>query len=169
MSQMPFGRGRSFGIMGIEFMNQNNQITAETKLYGFIAQEAHSNRLSVTVNKLFKENSINAMVIPMNIRPDDIAFTISQMRSSKLNGALISSEYQESAFALIDTPSDTVQEHGICDCILIEEGLLYGDLIMPRALEKFAERDDFQDDIALRAMCHYFYELITGEDNDKKR
>jgi shikimate 5-dehydrogenase len=142
-------------------MNNDNSITTETLLYGFIAENAHSNRFSVTVNKLFKTNAVNAMVIPMNIRPDDVAFTISQMRSSKLNGALISSEYQEEAFDLLDTMSDLVQESGYCDFIRIENGKLMGELIAPSALEKFAEM--FEDDIALNALSHYFYELITGE------
>lgn len=149
-------------------MNNDNAITVETKLYGYIAEEAHSNRFSAIVNTLFKENGVNAMVIPMNIRPDDAVFTISQMRSSKLNGAVISSEYQEVAFSLVESASSVAREEGYCDCIFIENGNLFGDLIMPRALEKFAERSDFEDDIALRAMCHYFYELTTGE-NDEKR
>lgn len=149
-------------------MNNDNAITVETKLYGYIAEEAHSNRFSAIVNTLFKENGVNAMVIPMNIRPDDAVFTISQMRSSKLNGAVISSEYQEVAFSLVESASSVAREEGYCDCIFIENGNLFGDLIMPRALEKFAERSDFEGDIALRAMCHYFYELTTGE-NDEKR
>lgn len=144
-------------------MNNDNAITTETALYGFIGEVAHSNRFSVTVNALFKENSVNAMVIPMNIRPDDVAFTISQMRSSKLSGAVISTEYQEEAFALADHHSKAAEENGICDFIRIENGELFGDLITPAALEKYAERDDFQDNIAMRALCHYFYDLITGE------
>jgi hypothetical protein len=43
------------------------------------------------------------------------------------------------------------------------EGKLIGELIMPSALEKFAQSDDFQDDIALNSMTRYFYELTTGE------
>lgn len=142
-------------------MNNDNAITTETLLYGFIAENAHTNRFSVTVNKLFKANGVNAMVIPMNIRPDDVAFTISQMRSSKLNGALVSSEYQEEAFDLLDTRSNLVEESGYCDFIRIQNGKLFGELITPAALEKFAEK--FEDDIALNALSHYFYELTTGE------
>lgn len=142
-------------------MNNDNSITVETKLFGFIAQEAHSNRFSVSVNKLFKTSGVNAMVIPMNIRPDDLAFTISQMRTSKLNGAVISTEYQEEAFDLLDSRSGEVEGSGICDFIRIENGMLLGELIMPVALEKFAE--SYNEDIALQSLCRYFYELTTGE------
>lgn len=141
-------------------MNNDNSITAETVLYGFIGEEAHSNRFSVTVNKLFKENGVNAMVIPMNIRPDDVGFTISQMRSSKLSGAVISSEYQSEAFALVDSFSDIAKEYEICDLIRIENQKLVGDVIIHAALEKYAENGAFQDNIAMRSLCQYFYDLI---------
>jgi len=144
-------------------MNNDNAINVETKLYGFIAENAHSNRFSVMVNKLFKSSSINAMTIPMNIRPDDVAFTISQMRSSKLNGAVIGTEYQEEAFGLLDHASVLAQESGYCDFIRIVNGELIGELIMPMALEKFAQSGAFEDDIAQNSLCHYFYELTTGE------
>ncbi|HEX5709953.1 MAG TPA: hypothetical protein VFX68_01300 [Sulfuricurvum sp.] len=144
-------------------MNDDNSITTQTLLYGFIAENAHSNRFSVTVNKLFKGNDVNAMCIPMNIRPDDVAFTISQMRSSKLSGALISREYQEEAFALLDGASALAEESGYCDFIRIVNGELIGELIMPMALEKFAQSEAFEDDIALNSLCHYFYELTKGE------
>jgi shikimate 5-dehydrogenase len=144
-------------------MNDDNSITTQTLLYGFIAENAHSNRFSAIVNKLFKGNSVNAMCIPMNIRPDDVTFTISQMRSSKLNGAMISTEYQEEVFGLLDHASALVQDHGYCDFIRIVNGELIGDLIMPMALEKFAQSDAFEDDIALNSLCHYFYELTKGE------
>lgn len=147
-------------------MNNDNSITTETLLYGFIAENAHSNRFSVMVNKLFKSNGINAMAIPMNIRSDDVTFTISQMRSSKLSGAIISTEYQEEAFALLDRASVMSEEHGYCDFIRIVEGELIGELIMPMALENYADSEAFSDDIALNSLTHYFYELTTGEKND---
>lgn len=145
-------------------MNNDNTITVATKLYGYIAENAHSSRFSVTLNKLYKENGCDAMMIPMNIRPDDVAFTISQMRSSKLNGAVIASEYQEEALGLVDEATAMAQESGYCDCIMINEGRLIGDLITTRALERYADRSDFEDEIAMRSQCHYFYDLTTGEE-----
>lgn len=147
-------------------MNDDNSITVETALYGYIAEEAHSNRFCAIVNKLFKGNNVNAMAIPMNIRPDDVTFTISQMRGSKLSGAVISMEYQEEAFGLLDNASAMAQEAGYCDFIRIVDGKLIGELIMPTALEKFAQSDEFQDDIALNSITRYFYELTTGEHNE---
>lgn len=147
-------------------MNDDNSITVETALFGYIAEEAHRSRFCAIVNKLFKGNNVNAMAIPMNIRPDDVTFTISQMRSSKLSGAIIAMEYQEEAFGLLDSAHVAANEAGYCDFIRIVDGKLIGELIMPLALEKFAQSDEFQDDIALNSMTRYFYELITGECNE---
>lgn len=146
-------------------MNNDNSITVESKLYGYIAENAHSNRTSVTLNKLYKENNINAMMIPMNIRLDDVVFTISQMRHSKLNGALIASEYQEEAYALLDRASVRASEAGYCDYIKIVDGRLIGDLIIPYALEHYSE--NFDNEIALESLCHYFYDLTTGENDEQ--
>ena len=168
MSSMPTGGRRSYGIVGIEFMmNNDNSITVETKLFGFIAEEAHSNRFSSMVNKLFKENGVNAMVIPMNIRIDDVTFTLSQMRHSKLSGAIIGSEYQSDAMSIVDSASDDAKAQGLIDLIWIEEGRLHGELIMPEALKRYAESSDFADEIALRSHCRYFYDLIQGEKNER--
>jgi shikimate 5-dehydrogenase len=148
--------------MGVEFMmNNDNSITVETLLYGYIAENAHSSRFSAVSNKLFKESGVNAMIIPMNIRPDDVAFTISQMRSSKLSGAVIANEYQEEAYTLLDGATDAAKVQGYCDLIRIEEGKLIGDLITPSALERYA--DAFDEDVALMAATRYFYDLITEE------
>lgn len=144
-------------------MNDDNSITVETALFGFIAEEAHSNRFSVTVNKLFKSSGKNAMVIPMNIRPDDVTFTVSQMRNSKLNGALIAPEYQEEVFGLLDLATPVCADTGLCDYVRVEENKLIGDYIINQALEAYADNESFKDEIAMHAMCHYFYELTTGE------
>jgi shikimate 5-dehydrogenase len=142
-------------------MNNDNSITAETQLFGYIAENAQSSRFATVTNKRFKENGVNAMVIPMNIRPDDVAFTVSQMRSSKLTGAVIGNEYQEEAFALLDEATVASAAERYCDFIRIEGGRLIGYLITPAALEKYAE--EFAEDIALMATSRYFYELVTGE------
>lgn len=144
-------------------MNNDNSITAETKLYGFIAEEAHSNRFSSMVNTLFKADGINAMVIPMNIRPDDLVFTVSQMRHSKLSGAIIGSEYQGEVLVLMEVLSKGADEAGLVDFIRIENNVLFGDLITPMALDAYAENEEFKDNIALRSLCRYFYDLIRGE------
>ena len=57
--------------MSIETMNEHNGIGRQTSLYGYIAEEAQQNRLSVSMNRLLKRADDDAMIIRMNIHEDD--------------------------------------------------------------------------------------------------
>ena len=74
-------------------MNNENQISKKTKLFGYIGEHAGVSRFSALLNKAFKINSDDAMMIPMNIREDDFFFTLSNMKKSHVDGAIISNEY----------------------------------------------------------------------------
>jgi shikimate 5-dehydrogenase len=115
-------------------MNQSNQIGANTKLFGFIAEKAQSDRFSVMLNKMFKANRDDAMMIPMNIREDDLYFTVSNMRKSQLMGAAIGVEYQKAVVEILDSRSDLVVKCGFCDTISVKNGMLHGDVRSADAL-----------------------------------
>ncbi|MHC3994253.1 hypothetical protein ACXWTF_05445 [Thiomicrolovo sp. ZZH C-3] len=121
-------------------MNEANQITQVTKLYGFIAEEAQQNRFAVTLNKRFKAGGDDAMMIPMNIRPDDFYFTLSNMKQSHVNGAVIASEYQEQVLEIVDAASELCERTGICDTVVVGNGQMHGELLLPVALKMMAEK-----------------------------
>ena len=58
-------------------MNESNQISKQTTLFGYIGEHAGVSRFSTLINKKFKENGDDVMMIPMNIRGDDLYFTVS--------------------------------------------------------------------------------------------
>ena len=109
-----------------ETMNANDEIQPHTKLYGLIAEHASPNRLFVMFNKIIKENSVDAMMIPMNIREDDFYFTLSNMKKSHVNGAYIADEYQEEAVAILDEADEFVQVYNRCDFVVREGEKLIG-------------------------------------------
>ena len=115
-------------------MNEANQIGVTTKLFGFIAEKAQSNRFSVTLNKTFKANGDDAMIIPMNIREDDLYFTVANMRNSQLSGAAIGAEYQKEVLEILDTQSELVEKSGYCDTVIVNEGKLHGDITSAKAV-----------------------------------
>jgi shikimate 5-dehydrogenase len=115
-------------------MNQSNQISAKTKLFGFIAEKAQSDRFSVMLNKMFKANGDDAMMIPMNIREDDLYFTVSNMRKSQILGAAIGVEYQKEVVEILDSRSDLVAACGYCDTVSVKNGTLHGDVRSADAL-----------------------------------
>ncbi len=115
-------------------MNEANQIGRRTKLFGFIAEEAQQNRLSVSVNRLFKAAGSDAMMIPMNIRKDDFFYTLSNMRDAQLSGAFIGAEYQKEAAQIVDSRSALSELCGACDVVLVKDKKLIGDFISAEAL-----------------------------------
>ncbi len=118
-------------------MNNANQISRQTKLFGFIGEEAGVNRFSAVINKMFKANSDDAMMIPMNIREDDLYFTVSNMKKSHLNGAVISSEYVNDILEILDDASDIVKRSGMCDIVFKEGEKLRGDIFSIRVLTEY--------------------------------
>lgn len=115
-------------------MNSGNEISHHTKLYGFIGESAGQSSISAMLNKLFKANNKDAMMIPMNIREDDLYFTVANMKKSHVNGALISREYIKNVVEILDDASEAVKISGMCDMVLRDGQKLVGDVITPLAL-----------------------------------
>lgn len=115
-------------------MNDANEIDNQSLLFGFLAEYAQQNRFSVTLNRYFKEHNDNAMCIPMNIRPDDIYFTVAGLREAKLNGVALGSEYVEGVVEQLNHLSDEVKACGFCDTIIVKDKELYGEVASGRAV-----------------------------------
>ena len=116
----------SENMQAIDTMNAKDEIQKQTKLFGLIAEHASPNRLFVMLNKIIKEEGVDAMMIPMNIRADDFYFTLSNMKKSHVNGAYIASEYQESAVELLDEADEFVQVYNRCDFVVRQGEKLIG-------------------------------------------
>jgi len=115
-------------------MNNNDEIKPQSKVYGFLAEQAQQNRFSVVMNSMFKSSGIDAMIIPMNIRPDDFFYTVSGLRSAKLQGVVIAPEFRHDALELCDVKSSDVTVCGFCDILSVKESKLYGDIFIGRAI-----------------------------------
>lgn len=115
-------------------MNNANEISRQTKLFGFIGEEAGVSRFSAIMNKKFKANSDDTMMIPMNIREDDLYFTVSNMKKSHVNGAVISNEYVHKIVDILDEASSLVKRSGMCDIVFKEDEKLRGDIFSTRVL-----------------------------------
>ena len=115
-------------------MNDDNLIDNQSLLFGFLAEYAQQNRFSVTLNRYFKEHGDNGMCIPMNIRPDDIYFTVAGLREAKLNGVALGSEYVEGVMEQLNHKSAEVEACGFCDTIIVKDKELYGEVATGRAI-----------------------------------
>ncbi|MDY0234340.1 MAG: hypothetical protein RBS11_09940 [Sulfurimonas sp.] len=115
-------------------MNSANAISKQTKLFGFVGEHAGVSRFSAVTNKMFKANGDDAMMIPMNIREDDLYFTLSNMKKSEVNGVVISNEYVTQILELLDESSSLVKKSGMCDIVFREGESLRGDIFSIRVL-----------------------------------
>ncbi len=135
-------------------MNNDNQISKQTKLFGYIGEHAGNSSFSAKLNKLFKQNSDDTMMIPMNIRTDDLYFTISNMKESHVNGAVIASEYVAEVLETLDEASSLVKRSGMCDIIYKEDKKLRGDIFSIRVLSEKL-KDLYISKIAIIGINHY--------------
>ncbi len=115
-------------------MNDKDELKNSSKAWGYIGEYAGVSRFSAIINKKFKENSVDAMMIPMNIREDDLFFTVSNMKKSKVDGAVISNEYVTNVVDILDSASSMVKRSGMCDIIFKEGETLRGDIFSTRVL-----------------------------------
>jgi len=135
-------------------MNNENQISKQTKLFGYIGEHAGSSSFSAKVTQLLKQNSNNSMMIPMNIRKDDLYFTITNMKKSHVNGAVISSEYVADMPDMIDDMSALAKRSGMCDILYREGESLRGDIFSVRVLSEYL-KDLRAVKIAMIGINHY--------------
>ncbi|MBU0720295.1 hypothetical protein KJ877_03025 [bacterium] len=117
-------------------MNNANEISRKTKLYGYIGENAGVSRFSAILNKMFKSNGDDAMIIPMNIRKDDFYFTLSNMKKSHVEGAVISNEFVCDVPEILDEASSMVKRSGMCDIVFREGEKLRGDIYGTRVLSE---------------------------------
>ncbi len=115
-------------------MNDKDELKNSSKAWGYIGEYAGVSRFSAVINKKFKENSVDAMIFPMNIREDDLYFTVSNMKKSKVDGAVISNEYVTSVVDILDSASSMVKRSGMCDIIFKEGETLRGEIFGSRVL-----------------------------------
>lgn len=115
-------------------MNNANQISKQTQLFGYIGEHAGSSRFSTLLNKLFKANQDDFMMLPMNIRRDDFFFTLSNMKNSHVNGAILSNEYVTQSLDIVDEASALARRSGMCDIVFREGEKLRGDIYSIRVL-----------------------------------
>lgn len=109
-------------------------IDKETTLFGFIADQATTSRLPRIFGTFFEANRLNASMVGMNIRPDDLLFTLNGMKNSQVRGALIGSEYGKSALQAMDHITKEAEIAGFIDACVVQDGKLIGHIATAASL-----------------------------------
>jgi len=104
-------------------------IDGKTKLIAHLGYPTESFKAPMIYNPWFEKKGINAVVVPMGVKPDDYPATLSQLfKMSNIHGALVTMPHKVVTNSLVDevTPAGLIA--GACNAILLRsDGTLLGD------------------------------------------
>ncbi len=109
-------------------------INKDTTLFALLDDMANQSPRAREFNAIFTSSDINASYVPLNIRDDDILFTINGLKKSQISGVNIGAVYRRDALPILDSISDEAKECGFVNSIKIENGELYGYITVGEAI-----------------------------------
>lgn len=104
-------------------------ISGKTTLIAHLGYPTEAFKAPMIYNPWFDKHGIDAVVVPMGVKPDDYAATLPQVfRFSNLRGALVTMPHKVTTMALVDEVTPTARVAGACNAILKRpDGTLLGD------------------------------------------
>ncbi len=104
-------------------------ISGSTQLIAHLGYPIETFKSSMIYNPWFEQQGIDAVVVPMGMRPEDYAITVQALRKfTNLRGALVTMPHKVSTLNLVDELTSTAQVAGACNAILLRpDGSLLGD------------------------------------------
>ena len=92
-------------------------IDKETSLYSLIGENAIESKKDTLFNDCFKASDVNAKMMPLNIRMDDIGFFIFGFKDSQIKAGYFQKEYWSRLHELLEDMSEEAKLCGIVDTI----------------------------------------------------
>lgn len=104
-------------------------ITGKTTLIGHFGFPTEAFKAPMIYNPWFEKNGIDAVVVPMGVRPEDYPTTLKAVfRFTNLRGALVTMPHKVVTNSLVDELTPTAQIAGASNAILLRpDGTLLGD------------------------------------------
>ncbi|MDM0045741.1 shikimate dehydrogenase [Variovorax dokdonensis] len=117
-------------------------ISGKTTLIGHLGYPTETFKAPMIYNPWFEQQGIDAVVVPMGIKPEDYAATLPLLfRMSNLRGALVTMPHKVSTMRLVDEVTPTARIAGACNAILKRpDGSLLGDLFDGAGFVRGVER-----------------------------
>lgn len=105
-------------------------IRGTTTLIAHIGYPTEAFKAPMIYNPWFEQAGIDAVVVPMGVKPDDYAQVLKSLfMLTNIRGALITMPHKVSTVALLDEVTSTVKIAGACNAIVRRpDGRLLGDL-----------------------------------------
>jgi shikimate dehydrogenase len=104
-------------------------ITGKTTLIGHFGYPTEAFKAPMIYNPWFEKKGIDAVVIPMGIKPEDYPTVMkSAFRLTNIRGALVTMPHKVTTMGLVDDVTPTARIAGACNAILLRpDGKLVGD------------------------------------------
>jgi shikimate dehydrogenase len=104
-------------------------ISGKTLLIGHFGYPTEAFKAPLIYNPWFEKKGIDAVVVPMGIKPEDYAATLMAVcRFTNLRGALVTMPHKVVTSSLVDEITPTARIAGACNAILVRpDGSLLGD------------------------------------------
>ena len=104
-------------------------ITGKTTLIGHFGYPTEAFKAPMIYNPWFDKKGIDAIVIPMGIKPEDYPTVMkSAFRLTNIRGALVTMPHKVTTMGLVDEVTPTARIAGACNAILLRpDGKLVGD------------------------------------------
>lgn len=108
-------------------------IGKETALFSLIGENAIESKKDALFNDFYKDRDVDAKMMPLNIRMDDIGFFIYGFKESQIKAGYFQQEYWLRLHDLLDEMSDEAQVCGIIDTVDVKDGKNVATLTQGRA------------------------------------
>jgi shikimate dehydrogenase len=117
-------------------------ITGKTRLVAHLGYPTGAFKAPMIYNPYFEQAGIDAVVVPMGVRPEDYAaFLRPLFRLSNIHGALVTMPHKIATVALLDEVTPTVKIAGSCNAIVRrDDGSLLGDMFDGAGFVRGVER-----------------------------
>ena len=104
-------------------------ISGKTTLIAHIGYPTEAFKAPMIYNPWFDKHGIDAVVVPMGVKPEDYAASLPQIfRFSNIRGALVTMPHKVTTMSLVDEVTSTARVAGACNAILKRpDGTLLGD------------------------------------------
>ncbi len=104
-------------------------ISGKTILIAHLGYPTESFKAPMIYNPWFDQQGIDAVVVPMGVKPADYAATLKQLfRLTNIRGALVTMPHKVTTMGLMDEVTPTGKVAGACNAILLRaDGTLLGD------------------------------------------
>ena len=105
-------------------------ISGKTTLIAHLGFPTESFKAPMIYNPWFEQQGIDAVVVPMGVKPEDYAVSLQQIfRFSNVHGALVTMPHKVTTLSLVDEVTTTARIAGACNAVLKRpDGTLLGDM-----------------------------------------